>query len=635
MGMFRGGRVGVVAVGLVVVAAAACTPAPVAATWSPWPPPAEEHVSDVDCPTPTSCWAISAGALTRGDGTSWVPAAVPTAPEGEQWNFVAISCPEAATCFIGGARSSGGASQPLLLRWDGTAATDIPVTVPAMDRINNLSCVAVTWCMLRLRQGSYGGNGALVVWNGATTTPTAVPAGFALDMSRFGISCGAPTNCMNVATITTGAAAGRGGFLHWNGSAWTFNTIVSTAGGVTEVKDVACAGPAFCTGTGLDGISSGRTSIRLDTIFGTWSPSGWTVFSPVGAPLVGDRQGAVFPACSSPQWCLGVGARAENLPAAYAWAGRGWTSAPAPDSSGAYAATCARTERWCLVYGNGACHRADARLALTGLGEAIPRVMVPAARPRGPPAPHRLARAGTTSETGTSRRVSLRRSTSSTSPRSRPRPTTTIVGTPISSASVSLTPGDERLRSSRSTRRPAASASAARSSATCDGGRRSCPPRTRWTSAGATSAGHTRPLASWLTSATPPRPATRRCRRSPWWARPAGRRGRARRGRGLRRTCGRAGRCGRSRRPGPAPAGRRSAGRRRRRARRRRRSTPSGSKSRPATRSIDVAALLVGAADPARAGDDRGGRPGSGCRPAWRCPARQGRCSPAPARGAP
>ena len=98
--------------------------------------------------------------------------------------------------------------------------------------------------------------------------------------------------------------------------------------------------------------------------------------------------------------------------------------------------------------------------------------------------------------------AALARSRTSTTPEARPRPTTTMVGTPISSASANLTPG-ETSRSSRMTCTPASSSSAAMRSAVwiMSAACGPLPAITRCTSAGATSRGQTRPFSSWVFSA--------------------------------------------------------------------------------------------------------------------------------------
>ena len=128
-----------------------------------------------------------------------------------------------------------------------------------------------------------------------------------------------------------------------------------------------------------------------------------------------------------------------------------------------------------------------------------------------------LRGAATTSASGTSVRSPVRRSFTSTTPSTRPRPTTTMVGMPSSSASLNFTPGDTPTRSSSSTRRPAASHSAASS---FGGGQ---------LRVGGLAGGHDVHVGGrHLARATPgpcrrssarrwrPRRATRRCRTSPW-----------------------------------------------------------------------------------------------------------------------
>ena len=80
------------------------------------------------------------------------------------------------------------------------------------------------------------------------------------------------------------------------------------------------------------------------------------------------------------------------------------------------------------------------------------------------------------------------------------RPATAISGTPISSASLNLTPGDTFLRSSYSTSMPRSSSSATSFSAASNAAS-SLPVAMTCTWAGATIAGQTRPLSSWWVSA--------------------------------------------------------------------------------------------------------------------------------------
>ena len=217
--------------------------------------------------------------------------------------------------------------------------------------------------------------------------------------------------------------------------------------------------------------------------------------------------------------------------------------------------------------------------------------------------------------------------------RPRPRPTTTIVGTPISSASLNLTPGDTESRSSSSTRSPAASSSAASASAAGH-----C-------SAAGLAGDHDVDVGRGDLA----RPAQAEL--------VVGRLGDRRHG--SRHADAVGAHRHRDRRPvgtlhGEAEGlgvlaaeledvadldaagdlqllavGGEVAGD----APRRRRCTPSGVKSRPATRPTTWRPVLVGAGDPAGAGRRPAGRRGSGCRSRSPRRARPGRCSPWPAPG--
>ena len=117
--------------------------------------------------------------------------------------------------------------------------------------------------------------------------------------------------------------------------------------------------------------------------------------------------------------------------------------------------------------------------------------------------PVRSVNTPTASNTRMSSRSPVRRSLTSMvgSSAAMPRPTTTIVGMPSSSASLNLTPGDTPSRSSSSTRRPAASRSAASCSPAGHCSAPGLPAITTCTSAGATSRGQHRPSSSDVVSA--------------------------------------------------------------------------------------------------------------------------------------
>jgi hypothetical protein len=203
----------------------------------------------VACPTASECIATGFHGNTSGTGLpitetlsdgQWSLQAAPT-PE-----VTTLSCPALSACFA----LVQGSRQPLV-RWNGTAWTAVPGTIPRSDSLTGLSCSSNTACMavgvderkVRLLKGCNGGCTSAegptfpvtARWSGTRwdVGDLALPQGADLDPdgSEVGgqadaVACATSSDCTLVGDYLIGPDdspdAISTGWLsaHWNGRHW-------------------------------------------------------------------------------------------------------------------------------------------------------------------------------------------------------------------------------------------------------------------------------------------------------------------------------------------------------------------------------------------------------------------------------
>jgi hypothetical protein len=178
--------------------------------------------NDVSCRSGRSCTAVGLVEVTGGstplaeswNGHQWTLQGVP-APSGNNINDLeGVSCRAAALCMAIGDSGTGGASQPLAERWNGT--TWAIVSTPhlggatAEGGFGFVSCPRTAWCtatgdvLLRSKGKSVP---VMERWNGARWTRVAEPTPPGSRNSGMGdVSCWAKASCLAVGSYTT---AGR------------------------------------------------------------------------------------------------------------------------------------------------------------------------------------------------------------------------------------------------------------------------------------------------------------------------------------------------------------------------------------------------------------------------------------------
>src|SRR5262249_25885741 len=157
-----------------------------------------------------------------------------------------VSCVSSTFCMAVGLSdnnlSAAQTFQPpvasLAEQWDGAAwsvlATPATVTNPQLATV---SCASPTFCVAVGKTNSLGEAGygrlypgtasrALVeMWNGATWTVTATPAGSVSRSGLSGVTCTSVTFCVAVGVHSVGNSGEAALAEMWNGSAWQAQKI--------------------------------------------------------------------------------------------------------------------------------------------------------------------------------------------------------------------------------------------------------------------------------------------------------------------------------------------------------------------------------------------------------------------------
>lgn len=239
---------------------------PVAAAWdgAKWqsqilplgPGLAGTVLNDVSCPISAFCMATGAGVSSTAmepeaysfNGSSWQVGSVPR-PAGMNHTMMnGISCTSASFCIaVGGTEdvngSSSVAAHPVAEVWNGSRWSlelpPVPAGANPMSELNDISCVATTWCeavgQYRGPQGTYVGYAAHR--NGSTWTNEMVPPS---NEGLDGVSCAAQGSCQ---------AVGRGaGKDRLSSGAWEEEPDPSAG----RFQGVSCSSTAFCLAVGVE-----------------------------------------------------------------------------------------------------------------------------------------------------------------------------------------------------------------------------------------------------------------------------------------------------------------------------------------------------------------------------------------------
>jgi hypothetical protein len=261
---------------------------------------------------------VHLGLAEEYNNGSWTLSPLPNVPNNSF--MYGVSCTSSIACTAVGIYVVGGASTPVIDRWDGTAwSLQTVPSVPGFTELYGVSCVAnFDWCMA---VGSTS-NGVLALrWNG-TDWSIATPPGTAVGDELYGVSCTQRGACTAVG-FNQSFSTFHGVIERWSGTnTWTSQTPADSN---DRLGRVSCASSTFCVAVAHQPLD------HLDAEIEMWNGAIWS------KPFSGNYFDLEGVSCPTPTNCMAVG-HAQNdpePPVAYQWNGSNWnaTSMPAPAGS--------------------------------------------------------------------------------------------------------------------------------------------------------------------------------------------------------------------------------------------------------------------------------------------------------------
>ncbi len=276
-------------------------------TLDPTPNPAgtdDAELLAVSCTAANACTAvggynnagISDPLAERWNGSSWAIQTTPVPSGSFSSTLRGVSCTSTTACVAVGSYNPSGTVLPLIERWDGSSWTLQSMPTPpgaTFVYLNGVSCTADTACTA---VGSYGTGGPSQPlaerWNGTSWTIQSVPSTSRLNSTVLnGVSCSAATSCVAVGEGSANQTLAE----HWDGTAWTVKPTPnpSFAKYGSSLSGVSCTSPSACTAVG----SPWAVALR-------WDGTSWTQQT-LADP--GDSPNPVSVSCPSLRHCTAVG----------------------------------------------------------------------------------------------------------------------------------------------------------------------------------------------------------------------------------------------------------------------------------------------------------------------------------------
>jgi hypothetical protein len=203
-------------------------------TWSskfaPDPNAAFAELSDVACPSPTTCLAVGNSTkgpfVARWKGAGWQlvpPPPPPPTASNEELSLGSITCPSTNDCIVVGTIVNRATDHPVAAaveRWNGTTWT-LTRGAPAERTLGDVACTSATACFAVGAAKPYPHRRAYIqrmqqnVW-----APVPSPAVPASEWVLGGVACPSAKRCIAVGYSRT--AHGRTTLTErWNGTSWS------------------------------------------------------------------------------------------------------------------------------------------------------------------------------------------------------------------------------------------------------------------------------------------------------------------------------------------------------------------------------------------------------------------------------
>jgi hypothetical protein len=372
------------AVGALMIANVAASPAPQATTWTV-AAAANATVTggqlvSVACTAADACTAVGTEVNRKGihvilaerwNGTGWQRQTTPNPPNRPDINvfpqLTGVSCPVSDFCVAVGSHQKNLVQGSLAEAWNGSQWTRQQFPVPARSAGASLAAVSCTSAQFCEAVGTYSAAAGpdlplAANWNGTAwrLRPVPVPTG-----DNFGalttVSCVSATFCEAwgggnagnpgptlaeqwngtswqqqaappgatvdsvscvSATFCEAADAATAAAYGWNGSAWSSQAIPSPAG---PLSGVSCASATFC-----EALSAYRSDGGLHGVAVEWDGSAWAATQDMPSPTAASDTSPQAIFCGSASTCEAVGtfdvAGNANDPKALgeAWNGSAW-----------------------------------------------------------------------------------------------------------------------------------------------------------------------------------------------------------------------------------------------------------------------------------------------------------------------
>jgi eukaryotic-like serine/threonine-protein kinase len=286
--------------------------------------------------------AVVVATHTRSAG----PAAAGFTVSGELTGVAATSADSAWAVGCTTSVKSGECTKTVILRWNGTAWTQVPNPSPADSFLDGVVASDGSAWAFGWTNSSTGSRMLILRWNGTAWTRVPSPSPGPYSVVSTGFSELAATSADNAwAAGWTNSTGEKTLLLHWNGATWTQVPSPSPAGfgfygsalyGVAAVS----ASSAWAFGITyhiLDARELGSTLILR------WSGATWTQ---VPSPNLGMGEITGFAATSAGSaWAVGnTGSGGTSTrPLILRWNGTAWTTVPNPSPAGSYLFSVAAT----------------------------------------------------------------------------------------------------------------------------------------------------------------------------------------------------------------------------------------------------------------------------------------------------
>lgn len=274
------------------------------------------------------------------NGAEWKLQTTPDVSGAKTTWFESVSCTSTSSCMaVGYYQNTAGTYFALAAHWNGTEwkiqATPEP-TGTLDSLLDGASCTSASTCTA---VGYYENSSGVIVpfgehWNGTAWTLQTIPTVTgATEAEPTTVSCVSETSCMLVGRYVNSSEANLPFSEKWNGTEWIVQAVPNPSGSSrTEAWKVSCTSSSACTMVG----EYRNSSTTRVTFAERWNGTEWSIqTTPNPAEAKESFLWAV--SCASSTSCTAVGASGvagETAPLAEHWNGTEWKIQTTPRPEG-------------------------------------------------------------------------------------------------------------------------------------------------------------------------------------------------------------------------------------------------------------------------------------------------------------